>query len=100
LLRSEATKVDASTNLLIKAFASGILKSTEELPQSDSNVDTLRFYFETVSTNIEEFLKTHAHLVIRLDDSGSSFSTFLDKIGASGDLESCKRMWRDHCTFL
>lgn len=49
-------------------------------------LDACRFYVDTVTTNIEEFLRDRPHMTIDIETAAEAFPEFAWRIGAEGDL--------------
>ena len=78
---------------ILPAFANGIIMR-ESLWPAERRIDVCRFYVETVIANTEEFLKTRSHMDVSLEDDGASFESFMDRIGAQGDLAAALSAWK------
>lgn len=70
-----------------RAFGHGIVIRTEDWP--DSEVESVvRFYVETVTTNIEAFLEGRSSMSMQLETIQTQFPDLIDRIGATGDLQA------------
>lgn len=76
---------------IMPAFAHGIIMNPWPW-QPEKREDVARFYVETVYANIEEFLKNRNSLTVTLGDS-FSFDSFLETIGAEGNLKGARAEW-------
>jgi membrane protein implicated in regulation of membrane protease activity len=72
-----------------RAFGHGIVIRTEDWPESEVE-SVIRFYVETVTTNIETFLEGRSSMAMQLESIQTQFPDFVDRIGATGDLEAAK----------
>ena len=70
-----------------RAFGHGIVIRTDDWP--DSEVESVvRFYVETVTTNIEAFLEGRSSMSMQLEAIQRQFPDLIDRIGATGDLQA------------
>jgi hypothetical protein len=78
---------------IINAFAHGILMKPKDWSPAEEE-DVVKFYVETIHSNISEFVKSKNHLVVHLQDDGSSFDNFLSTIAGEGDLKTVRETWK------
>ncbi len=77
---------------IIRAFAQGILMTGHEWDEDEKNA-VCRFYIDTVNANIAEFLRGRPSLSVSLENIEQDFDSFLEAIGAEGDLGGARREW-------
>ncbi|WP_036555457.1 hypothetical protein [Nocardioides insulae] len=77
---------------IIRAFAHGILTRTQDWPE-DRHIDVANHYVDTVTSNIQDFLRGRPHMTINVETIESDFPRFLDRIGAEGDLNGAMAEW-------
>jgi hypothetical protein len=77
---------------IIRAFAHGIVMQRKDWTK-DQRVEVCRHYIDTISANIEEFIKDRPRMTVHLEDGGASFEAFLQRIEAKGNIEKCKAEW-------
>lgn len=78
---------------MISAFGHGIVQRSKDWPES-RRISVCRFYVDTVTANIQEFLRNRAHLRVDTDQPQRDFHPFLDRIGAEGDLDAAMGEWQ------
>lgn len=77
---------------IIRAFANGIVLRVDDWPE-DQRIEVCRTFVDTVNANIRDFVRARPFLTVHLEDGGSSFDAFLERIGAEGDLNAVRRDW-------
>jgi hypothetical protein len=75
---------------IIRAFAHGILLREEDW---EDPLGVCRFYVDTVTRNIDNFLAGRRHETVWLEEAGEAFPGFLERIAAQGDLASAVAEW-------
>lgn len=75
---------------IIRAFGYGILMKDDDWQDP---LEVCRFYVDTVTSNIDQFLSNRPSMTLYLEGIESGFPEFLDRIGASGDLHSALAEW-------
>ena len=70
-----------------RAFGHGIVVRTEDWPEGEID-SVIRFYVETVTANIEAFLRGRFSMAMQLETIEAEFPDFVDRIGATGDLDA------------
>ena len=80
---------------IIRAFGHGIVQRTKDWPEA-RRIAVCRSYVDTVTQNIEEFLKTRPSISVELESVGVDFAHFLDQIDAQGDRVAALREWNVH----
>lgn len=85
---SYATRIDSSFHSsIMRAFSQGILVRRRWKPESHTKI--ARFYVDTVTDNINEFLRHRPHTMdFPLEQARELFPVFWDWIGAEGDLDA------------
>jgi hypothetical protein len=84
--RSYARKFDSGFHSsMMRAFAHGILIRPRWRPEQQRRV--ARFYVDTVTDNIREFLRHRSQTMdFSLEEASKAFPVFWERIGAEGDL--------------
>lgn len=59
----------------------------------DEIADLARFYVDTVNSNISEFLRHRAHVVVELEHIETDFPAFWRWAGLAGDCDAAQREW-------
>ncbi|MFD0558299.1 hypothetical protein FB566_3601 [Stackebrandtia endophytica] len=77
---------------IIRAYRQGIIVRGSEWPEHQRRAVCLD-YVDTVTANITEFLRHRPHMTLQLEDIEPGFTTFLDRIGAGGDLVAAREEW-------
>lgn len=76
---------------IIKGYRESILARSLNLARGTPLIDICRDYVETVTTNIQLFLKDKPHKMdMTLETMPKDFERFVDWIGADGDLEAAR----------
>lgn len=71
---------------MVRAFAHGIVMRSEPWPE-DIRIDVCRFYVQTVTNNIDVFLRKKSNqMTVWLEEAAAWLPDFWDRIGGSGDL--------------
>lgn len=78
---------------MIRAFSHGIVTRGRDY-ERDERRQVCRFYVDTVTANIEQFLEGRPSMTMWLEEAADGFPRFLDRIGATGDLEAAVDEWR------
>jgi len=73
-----------------RAFGYGIVIRGREWPPEDVE-SVLRFYVDTVTSNVDSFLRGRNGMTIALERLDEQFESFADRIGATGDLGAAHR---------
>ncbi len=73
---------------MIDAYAEGLKMNPPELLTQDERLLICKDYVETVTTNIEDFIKDKPHITVQLEDISNDFELFWNKIDAKGDFSS------------
>lgn len=74
---------------ITRAFGYGIVVRTRDwAPEEIDSV--IRFYVETVTSNVESFLRDRPSMTIQLERLEEQFPEFVDRIGATGDLAAAR----------
>lgn len=90
---SYARRWDSKFNAsMIRAFGHGIVMRKQEWPE-ERRVDVARHYVDTVTANIDEFLRNRPSMTIHLESIAQDYPRFLDRIGAEGDLDTARGEW-------
>lgn len=77
---------------IMTGFAYSILMRRDPWPES-TRLPLCRFYVDTVTANIHEFLKDKSYVTVRLERAHEDFRGFLHHISAEGDLEAAVAEW-------
>jgi len=77
---------------IIRAFGHGIVMRVRDWPE-EQRLDVSRAYVDTVTANIDEFLRTRPSMTVQLEDVETDFAEFLHRIGAKGDREAALAEW-------
>ncbi|WP_051426110.1 hypothetical protein [Jiangella gansuensis] len=73
---------------IIKAFSEAVIPHRRERPVGERG-ELARFYVDTVTANIEAFLRTVPYsMTIDLEDAKDRFPEFWYRLGAEGDLDA------------
>lgn len=80
----------ASKASIIRAFGHGVVMRRDPW---DTPEDVCRFYVRTVTDNIDAFLEGRRCMTMWLDEIGSEFPSFLDRLDATGDLDGAVAEW-------
>lgn len=76
---------------IFKAYRTGIIKKKGWRKKPATTLDVSRDLVDTVTQNIEIFLRDKPHVMrFRLEDAASDFPKFWDWIGATGDLAAAQ----------
>lgn len=78
---------------IIAAFADGIMMPGRSSWAPEERLNVCRFYVQTVTANIEEYVRTRPSMQVRVENIGRDFARFLDRIGAAGDLDAAMGEW-------
>lgn len=79
---------------MIRAFAHGILMRSKRWP-TDTRLKVCRFYVETVTTNIEVFLRDKSNpMSVWLEEASSWWPQFWDRIAGSGDASAAMQEFK------
>lgn len=70
---------------IIRAFSHGVIKRSHEYTEREI-LQACEFYVRTVTTNIDEFLRSRPSMRIDIEGARGCFPEFLDRIGAEGDI--------------
>lgn len=77
---------------IIRAFGYGIVKQTQDWPNQE-RIAVCRAYVDSVTANVDEFLRHRPSMTMWLEEAEDAFPVFLDRIGAQGDLERAQAEW-------
>jgi hypothetical protein len=78
---------------VIEAFAHSIVMHRDDWPE-DRRRDLCRFYVDTVTANIEAFLRDKPlRMEVWVEDAARDFREFWKRIGADGDVEAAVAEW-------
>ncbi|WP_395694230.1 hypothetical protein [Nocardioides sp.] len=77
---------------IIRAFGHGIVQRVRDWPE-ERRIDVCRHYVDTVTVNIEEFLRDRPSMSVELETVAADFGRFLDRIGAEGDRAAALAEW-------
>lgn len=75
---------------IIRAFGHGIVMRGKDW---DDPERVCQFYVETVTANIEEFLKPRPSVTIQLERADHQFPRFVEAIGATGHVAAAFSEW-------
>lgn len=75
---------------VIRAFGHGLLTRREDW---DDPEQVCRFYVETVTENIEAFVRMRSSMTMWLECHEEQFPLFLERIEAQGDLQAAVAEW-------
>lgn len=77
---------------ILQAYRSTIVSRSARLAPKTPTIGYCRDYVDTVTANIEAFLRgrTHVHR-LTLETLPQEFDTFCDRIGAEGDLDAARQ---------
>ncbi|MBG0827868.1 hypothetical protein HS041_08830 [Planomonospora sp. ID67723] len=78
---------------IMRSYAHGLLQRASDWPERERAL-VCRSYVDTVTANIEEFLRHRDSTTMWLEEADWAFPGFLDRIGAVGDLEAARAEWR------
>lgn len=81
-----------NTGSIIQAFAHQIVMHQQEWPV-ERRQEVCRFYVDTVTANIDQFLCGKRAMTMWLHEAPDTFPAFLDRIGAEGDLAAACAEW-------
>lgn len=91
--RSFRTRWDSTFRAsMIRAFGHGIVQRAKEWPE-ERRLDVCRDYVDTVTANIDDFLRTRPSMTVELESIHIDFAEFLDRIGAEGDRGAALAEW-------
>jgi hypothetical protein len=76
----------------IRAFGHGIIMGVRDWTEEE-RLEVSRDYVATVTANIKEFLRGRDAMTVHLATAKSDFPSFLDWIGAEGDLDAAIGEW-------
>jgi hypothetical protein len=77
---------------IIDAFGYGIIQRATSYAPGERR-EVCRFYVDTVTANISEFLRYRNHATVWLETADHDFPRFLDLIGAQGDHHAAMAEW-------
>lgn len=75
---------------IMRAFGYDITSGSANVADPDA---IARFYINTVTANIEEFLRDRQSMTVWLEEVHHTFPQFLDHISAEGDIDAAIREW-------
>jgi hypothetical protein len=77
---------------IIRAFANQIVMHPRDWPPEQRR-EVCRFYVDMVTANVEQFLAGRSAVTMWLHSAQQAFPGFLDRIGATGDLDAAMAEW-------
>jgi hypothetical protein len=77
---------------MIRAFGHGIVQRVRDWPE-ERRLDVCRHYVDTVTANIDEFLRGREAVTVELATVEADFALLLQRIGAEGDRASAMSEW-------
>lgn len=77
---------------MIQAFGHGIVQRVRDWPE-ERRIDVCRHYVDTVTANIDDFLRGRESLTVDLATVEADFARVLDRIDAEGDRASALGEW-------
>lgn len=91
--RSYASRWDSSFKAsMIRAFGHGIvMRKAEYSPRA--RIEVAQYYVDTVTANIQEFLRHRPSMNAQLETIDEDYANFLDRVGAEGDLDAARAEW-------
>lgn len=78
---------------IIRAFGHGLLKHTDDW-LGEERMEVCRMYVNTVTSNVDDFLRGRPSMTMWLEEVDDTFPVFLERINAEGDLEQARAEWR------
>ena len=78
---------------IIRAFGHGIVQRVKDWPE-EQRLDVCRHYVDTVTANIDDFLRARPSMTVDVENVETDFALFLDRIGAQGDRDAALDEWR------
>lgn len=75
---------------IIRAFGYDITCGSANVADADA---ITRFYIDTVTANIEDFLRDRQSMTMRLEEMPNIFPQFLNRISAKGDIDAAIKEW-------
>lgn len=78
---------------IIETFGTSIVQRPAGWPVGKRR-DVARFYIDTVTTNVEAFLRGRDAMTMWLHEADTAFPKFLNWIDAQGDLTAARAEWR------
>lgn len=77
---------------IITAFAHAMIMHGRPWPEED-HLGLCLFYVDTVTAQIDSFLRDKPHRVMQMETAAQEFPSFLDDIGAEGNLNAAVAEW-------
>ncbi|KRF18023.1 hypothetical protein ASG90_05775 [Nocardioides sp. Soil797] len=77
---------------MIRAFGHGLTQRSKDWPEK-RRLDVCRHYVDTVTDNIEDFMRGRPGFSVQLETIESDFNGFLDRIGGEGDRDAAMAEW-------
>lgn len=80
------------TRSIIRAFGHQLVLHRADWPE-ERRRDVCRFYVDTVTANVAEFLASRPSMTIWLHEAAAQFPSFVDWIGGEGDVAAAVAEW-------
>jgi hypothetical protein len=94
LIRPQWSPGVRARNGVTAAFAYPLMARADPWPEED-RPQVVRYYVDTVTANIDEFLKDKPHVHVTLEAIDDDFVRFWEWIGGEGDLGAARRALKE-----